>query len=286
MTILIRVVWILVAMSCVSSASDTPTAATSSSSIGSVRSILQSAGTSVETLLADFVQRFASEALKDCAQVLRSQRVPRDADATTRLCTAFAAHCDVVWREQLLLLSADDEAALRSFLTRVAAQPPLQVALHADLRIHVAMLTERLLASDAPAAGADLFAQLLVAEFFVAFWLRVVPPPADAAAPLRETAALVADFRQQFQHVVAQQAVEAGLATVDTGACGEPTAAGGADSPAAAAAARGPGRPVKLKMRDSPSKPQQAKILKQQTADDVKRVLNDQKPKEELKDEL
>jgi hypothetical protein len=264
----------------------------SSASASSVLSILQSAGTSVETLLADFVQRFASEALKDCAQVLRSQRVHGDSDATTRLCTAFAAHCDVVWREQLLLLSGDDEATLRSFLTRVAAQPALQVALHADLRIHVAMLTERLLAADdAPVADAELFAQLLLAEFFVAFWLRVAPPPAnadaDAAAPLRETAALVADFRQQFQHVVAQQAVDAGLATVDTGACSEPsTAAGGADSPAAAAAARGPGRPVKLKMRDSPSKPQQAKILKQQTADDAKRVLHDQKPKEELKDEL
>jgi hypothetical protein len=184
---------------------------------------------------------------------------------------------------------------VNEFTRRVTESAALTAQLRADVRLHVAMLAERVHSAVSDSSSSDsaelhaLLPQLLVGEVFRAFYFRLLGDNAAAAhdaATLRDAAALVADFRAQFQHIVAQQAVEQGLVVDDheSGDC--------APAPPAAASSRGPGRPVKLKApsanKNAADVHRQPIIIKQQTADDAMRVLTKQhqQPARKLQDEL
>jgi hypothetical protein len=164
-------------------------------------------------------------------------------------------------------------------------QPSEENRFVADIRIHVAMLAERVHhASDLThplSEQSDLdaiFNELLIGEFFRAFYFRLLGENAHSAidlATLRDAAALVDEFRLHFQHIVAQQVLDAGLTE----------SASDAECAPVASPPRGPGRPVKLKSPstanadDAEQVVKRATIIKQQTAEDAMRVLNNQKKK-------
>lgn len=207
------------------------------------------------------------------------------------LCDRFAIHFDREWRTAFAR-HASDEIAVHEFTRRMttSTQPSHlsseESLFVADIRIHVAMLAERVHAMDPHPLSEQsdldaIFNQLLIGEFFRAFYFRLLGENAHSAidlATLRDAATLVDEFRLHFQHIVAQQVLDAGLTE---------SAPADAECAPVASPPRGPGRPVKLKSPstanadslDTEPVVKRATIIKQQTAEDAMRVLNNQKKK-------